>query len=70
VRQQRGITRLSAVQTELIDIDAPPEVRRWIAQPPEWLEIHEVVGLPQESGLDEGEAAAIALAEQLRADMF
>lgn len=60
----------SAVQAELMDIDAPPEVQRWIAEPPEWLEIHETTGLAQESGLDEGETAAIALAESLHADML
>jgi predicted nucleic acid-binding protein len=60
----------SAVQAELTNVDAPPEVQRWIAEPPEWLEIHETTGLPQESGLDEGEAAAIALAESLQAGML
>jgi predicted nucleic acid-binding protein len=60
----------SAVRAELMDVDAPPEVQRWIAQPPEWLEIHETTALPEEPGLDAGEAAAIALAESLRADML
>jgi len=60
----------SAVQAELSDSDAPPEVQRWIANPPAWLEVHQTAGLAHESGLDEGEAAAIALAELLRADML
>ena len=59
-----------AVKAELMDIEAPPEVQRWIAHAPDWLEIHETKGLPEESGLDEGEAAAIALAESLHADML
>lgn len=60
----------SAVQAELSDSDAPPEVQRWIANPPAWLEVHQTSGPLHESGLDEGEAAAIALAEILRADML
>lgn len=60
----------AAVQTELSDDAAPLPMRRWIAAPPAWLEIHDTTGLPQVSGLDEGEAAAIALAESLRADML
>jgi predicted nucleic acid-binding protein len=49
---------------------APLPVQRWIAAPPVWLEIHDTAGLPEISGLDEGETAAIALAESLRADMM
>ena len=60
----------SAVQTELSDLDAPVEVRRWIAHPPQWLEIFETRGLQLEPGLDEGETAAIALAESLHAYML
>ena len=40
-------------------------VKAWIAAPPVWLEIHDTTGLPLVSGLDEGETAAIALAEIL-----
>jgi predicted nucleic acid-binding protein len=60
----------SAVHAELSDWRAPLNVRRWIAVPPAWLEIHETADLPQVSGLDEGETAAIALAESLDADML
>ncbi len=60
----------SAVKAELADLDAPEEARRWIAQPPEWLEIYGTTGLPLEPGLDEGETTAIALAESLQADML
>ncbi len=48
-----------AVERELSDADAPDLVRNWIAAPPMWLEIHDIIGLPQVSGLDEGETAAI-----------
>ncbi len=58
-----------AVARELSDLDAPAPVRSWIAAPPAWLEIHDAAGLPQVSGLDEGETAAIALAEFLHADL-
>jgi predicted nucleic acid-binding protein len=54
---------------KLSDLDAPALVRDWIAEPPPWLEIHDATGLPQAPGLDEGEAAAIALAEFLHADL-
>jgi predicted nucleic acid-binding protein len=60
----------AAVQAELSKPRAPLPVQRWIAAPPVWLEIHDTTGLPQVSGLDEGETAAIALAEFLHADML
>ena len=59
-----------AVQTELSSPRAPMPVRRWITTPPTWLEIHDTAGLPQASGLDDGETAAIALAESLHADLL
>jgi predicted nucleic acid-binding protein len=59
----------TAVQSELSDSRAPVSVRSWITTPPEWLEIHVTSGLPVVSGLDEGETAAIALAEFLQADL-
>ena len=56
----------SAVQAELIDPDAPPSVRSWIANRPAWLQVHETPkgqsGQASAKGLDEGETAAIALA--------
>ena len=58
-----------AVERELSDLAAPVPVRDWIAAPPSWLEIHDTTGLPHVSGLDEGETAAIALAEFLHADL-
>ena len=60
----------SAVQIELSDARAPLSVRRWIAEIPAWLEVHDTTGLPQISGLDAGETAAIALAKFLHADLL
>ncbi len=57
-----------AVQAELSISRAPLPVQRWITAPPAWLEIHDTTGLPLVSGLDDGETAAIALAESLHAD--
>ena len=59
-----------AVQIELADPSAPSKVRNWVATPPEWLKIHKTAHLPQVSGLDDGETAAIALAEYLRPDLL
>jgi len=64
----------SSVQTELTDPDAPPSVRTWIADPPAWLQVHETPRRQSYQasleGLDEGEAAAIALAISLDADLL
>jgi predicted nucleic acid-binding protein len=59
-----------AVQAELADPLAPPAVRRWIASPPVWLEVVEAQDVAAVAGLDKGEAAAIALAEWLHADLL
>jgi predicted nucleic acid-binding protein len=59
-----------AVQAELSNALAPAAVHLWITNPPAWLEIHDTTGLPQVSGLDEGETAAIALAESIHADLL
>jgi predicted nucleic acid-binding protein len=64
----------SAVQAELTARKAPLSVRSWIASPPAWLEIHAMPSGPFDygslEGLDEGEKAAIGLAESLGADML
>jgi predicted nucleic acid-binding protein len=64
----------SAVQDELSDPDAPTSVRNWIANHPAWLEVHETPACQFDHGsveaLDEGEAAAIALATLLSADLL
>jgi predicted nucleic acid-binding protein len=59
-----------AVEAELSSLRAPLAVQRWIASPPAWLEIHDTTGLPLVSGLDDGETAAIALAEFLHAELL
>ncbi|MEC4815378.1 MAG: DUF3368 domain-containing protein [Scytonema sp. PMC 1069.18] len=61
-----------AVLNELSVPQAPEAVQAWIAQPPAWLEVQSVenpldVELIQ---LDLGEQEAIALAEQLGADLI
>jgi predicted nucleic acid-binding protein len=60
----------TAVQDELMDIDAPPEVRSWIARPPAWLEIVAAPGAMGPVILGAGETAVIALAESLHADLL
>ncbi len=59
------------VADELGASESPPIVKRWIAQPPIWLQI-QPAELPQsiELGkLDPGERGAILLAEQLKANL-
>jgi predicted nucleic acid-binding protein len=62
-----------AVESELADPGAPSSVRKWIANPPSWLDIVEA---PEEAervsveGLDAGETAAIALAVSLGGDLL
>ena len=60
-----------AVRAELADGRAPQIVRDWIAEPPTWLISMPtiVMGSPT-SNLDAGEAAAIALAVELKADLL
>jgi len=58
------------VERELSDPRAPALVQHWISAPPAWLEIHDTAGLPYAPGLDDGETAAIALAESLHADLL
>src|ERR1019366_2039076 len=51
------------VYTELTDIGAPLQVRRWAAQPPDWLEVRQTPNRDASlMDLDAGESAAIALA--------
>lgn len=59
-----------AVHTELSNPVAPPAVQRWIASPPVWLEVIETDGVDPIAGLHKGEAAAIALAGSLHADLL
>ena len=59
-----------AVAEEMMHPKAPPEVRNWIASPPEWVHIRSPrnIYLPTLKGLGKGEIAAIALAIEEQAD--
>ena len=61
----------TAVYNELCHLQAPPAVRAWALAKPGWLSIASALELtdPETASLDEGERAAIALAEFLFADM-
>jgi predicted nucleic acid-binding protein len=63
-----------AVRDEFVHADAPVVVRAWIAQAPAWLEIrpnpNQDTNDPEETALDEGERAAIALAAAIGADLI
>ena len=59
------------VADELRASESPLVVKRWIAQPPDWLEIQSIK-IPQEfelGKLDPGEREAILLAEKLKANL-
>ena len=60
------------VQNELRHDDAPLSVRRWIAEPPSWLEIapDQNNGASDLWRLDDGERAAILLAIRMGADLL
>lgn len=60
----------AAVQTELSNSLAPPVVQRWIADFPAWLEIAQTPAVTLSTGLHKGEAAAIALAAAMHADLL
>lgn len=60
----------SAVETELAAKDAPAEVRAWIAKPPGWIEIINAPFVTSPAGIHRGEAAAIALASALSAELL
>jgi predicted nucleic acid-binding protein len=60
----------SAVQSELSNSFAPSAVQRWIADFPAWLEIAQTPAVPLVAGIHKGEAAAIALAAAMHADLL
>lgn len=60
----------AVVQSELGHGLAPLPVRRWIANPPAWLQIVNTPETSPAAGLHKGEAAAIALAVSLSADLL
>lgn len=58
----------SAVLAELIHPKAPPAVKTWAAALPSWTEVKSASHTELDDILDPGEAEAIILAEQLKAD--
>jgi predicted nucleic acid-binding protein len=60
----------AAVQTELSNTLAPPAVQRWIADFPAWLDIAQTPAATLSTGIHKGEAAAIALATAMHADLL
>jgi predicted nucleic acid-binding protein len=60
-----------AVAEELNHKSTPDVVRAWLASRPNWLEIRQPMhALPHEVDLDQGEREAIALDEELAADLL
>jgi predicted nucleic acid-binding protein len=61
-----------AVYLELTNAGAPDIVRDWITHPPSWLQVHQVSehADPTLDRLHAGEREAIALAQQLAADLI
>ena len=60
----------AAGQAELSNPTAPPAVRHWIADSPAWLEIAQTPAVTLSTGIHKGEAAAIALAAAMHADLL
>ena len=58
------------VAAELHSPKRPKNVRDFIASPPDWLEERPPLAVEAIPGLDAGEAAAISLARELRADQL
>jgi predicted nucleic acid-binding protein len=58
------------VLAELSHELAPASVQRWVAAAPAWLEVVESPAVKLSAGIHRGEAAAIALASRLRADLL
>ncbi len=58
----------SAVMQELSHPKTPEVVRAWASSPPAWLTVQDPMQTDPGLKLDPGEAAAIALAEELKAD--
>jgi predicted nucleic acid-binding protein len=57
------------VLAELSHELAPASVQRWAATAPAWLEVAESPAVTASAGIHKGEAAAIALASRLHADL-
>ena len=60
----------SAVKNESTDPATPALVRQWIANPPPWLEVRQARGPEVVTDLGVGEAEAINLAIELKADLL
>ena len=62
-----------AVVTELQDLEAPEEVRAWVANLPAWCEVRRTAPLGEAetlAHLGAGEREAILLAQELQADFL
>ena len=62
-----------AVEAELTHPSAPAVVRQWMAQRPPWIDVRDLVAPPELAllqHLDAGEAEAIQLAVNLKADLL
>lgn len=59
-----------AVCDELLNIAAPEAVRRWMDQPPGWLEVRTPSKFIELVGLDRGENDAILIAEEISAELL
>lgn len=69
-RLYRQVVVPHAVVDELHHVRRPQSVRTWIENPPRWLEVRDVdVSQAPQTRLDPGELAALALAEELHADL-
>jgi predicted nucleic acid-binding protein len=64
------VTLPQAVHRELQREDTPEQVRTWIANRPEWLEVRQVSTPDLSLNLGAGEREAITLAGQLKADLI
>lgn len=53
---------------ELLATSAPERVRIWAASPPNWLDVRSPLDIDSSLQLDPGEAAAISLAREVKAD--
>lgn len=56
------------VLDELTHAHTPGTVRNWASHPPAWLKVQSPVSIDSTLTVDQGEAAAISLAMELRAD--
>jgi len=59
-----------AVITEMLHPRAPMQVQKWAASPPSWLEVIAPKSVLSDLALGPGESAAIALAQELQADVL